>query len=78
MVFKLKWSLQSNHYPKEEAMTCQKTHKTTNLRKRCTYWATRDLAKGTTCNTITLKKVAATVATKADLNFKILGGKKIS
>ena len=58
-------------------MTCQKTHKTTNLRKRCTYWATRDLAKGTTCNTITLKKVAATVATKADLNFKILGGKNI-
>lgn len=35
------------------------------------------LAKGTTYNTITPKKVAATVATKTDLNFKILGGEKI-
>lgn len=34
------------------------------------------LAKGTTYNTITLKKVAATVATKTDLNFKILGEKQ--
>lgn len=30
------------------------------------------LAKGTTYNTITLKKVAATVASKTDLNFRIL------
>lgn len=33
------------------------------------------LAKGTTYNTITLKKVAATVTSKTDLHFKILGKK---
>ena len=76
--FKLNWSFRSNHYPKEEAVTLQKKA-TILLISGITalIGVLVTLAKGTTYNTITLKKVAATVATKTDLNFKILGEKTI-
>ena len=65
-VSKLNWSLQSNHYPKEEATRLLISGITALT------GVLETLAKGTTYNSITLKKVAATVASKTDLHFKIL------